>query len=221
MAMQCGIFMTPYNPPHRTPRQVFDWALDIARIADEAGYVDFMIGEHYTLGWENQVLAGQFLGRDDGDRDRHGLRVFRTLARDDGDFARRVRTDGGLGRGFGGLWGGFGMGAGGDRQGAGGQQHGGDALGERAAEHGNGHRKTTPHEDARNRASPVGSSRKGGGDNQVMPLSDSRDCVRTGQYGRHISLLLQNAILLISFQKGEATTEEWWRGTGGSIDEGA
>lgn len=51
--LQCGIFMTPYNPPSRTPRQVFDWAVDIARIADEAGYVDFMIGEHYTLGWEN------------------------------------------------------------------------------------------------------------------------------------------------------------------------
>lgn len=51
--LQCGIFMTPYNPPSRTPRQVFDWALDIARIADEAGYVDYMIGEHYTLGWEN------------------------------------------------------------------------------------------------------------------------------------------------------------------------
>ncbi|MFM6828990.1 MAG: LLM class flavin-dependent oxidoreductase, partial [Novosphingobium sp.] len=53
MSMQCGIFMTPYNPPSRTPRQVFDWAVDIARIADEAGFADFMIGEHYTLGWEN------------------------------------------------------------------------------------------------------------------------------------------------------------------------
>lgn len=53
MVMQCGIFMTPYNPPSRSARQVFDWALDIARIADEAGYVDYMIGEHYTLGWEN------------------------------------------------------------------------------------------------------------------------------------------------------------------------
>ena len=56
MAMQCGIFMTPYNPPSRTPRQVFDWATGIARIADQAGYVDFMIGEHYTLGWENIPL---------------------------------------------------------------------------------------------------------------------------------------------------------------------
>ena len=53
MAMQCGIFMTPYNPPSRTARQVFDWAIDIARIADEAGYADYMIGEHYTLAWEN------------------------------------------------------------------------------------------------------------------------------------------------------------------------
>lgn len=53
MAMQCGIFMTPYNPPKRTARQVFDWATDIARIADEAGYADYMIGEHYTLAWEN------------------------------------------------------------------------------------------------------------------------------------------------------------------------
>ncbi len=53
MSMQCGMFMTPYNPPSRTPRQVFDWAVDIAHIADEAGYSDFMIGEHYTLAWEN------------------------------------------------------------------------------------------------------------------------------------------------------------------------
>ncbi len=63
MSMQCGIFMTPYNPPNRTPRQVFDWAVDIARIADEAGYTDYMIGEHYTLAWENipmpeAVIAG-------------------------------------------------------------------------------------------------------------------------------------------------------------------
>ena len=58
VGMQCGIFMTPYNPPSRTPRQIFDWALDIARIADESGYTDFMIGEHYTLGWENIPMPG-------------------------------------------------------------------------------------------------------------------------------------------------------------------
>ena len=51
--MKCGVFMTPYNPPSRTARQVFDWAIDMARICDDAGYTDDMIGEHYTLGWEN------------------------------------------------------------------------------------------------------------------------------------------------------------------------
>ena len=63
MAMQCGIFMTPYNPPSRTPRQVFDWAVDIAHIADEAGYDDFMIGEHYTLAWENIPMPEAIIRR--------------------------------------------------------------------------------------------------------------------------------------------------------------
>ena len=54
--MKCGIFHTPYNKPNRTPRQIFDWSIDIARVADEAGYADFMIGEHYTLAWENIPL---------------------------------------------------------------------------------------------------------------------------------------------------------------------
>src|SRR3546814_5421098 len=58
-ALPIWIFMTPYNPPSRTPRQVFDWALDIARIADEAGYTDYMIGEHYTLGWENIPMRSE------------------------------------------------------------------------------------------------------------------------------------------------------------------
>ena len=54
--IQCGMFMTPYNPPSRTARQVFDWAVSIAHLADEAGYADFMVGEHYTLAWENIPL---------------------------------------------------------------------------------------------------------------------------------------------------------------------
>jgi alkanesulfonate monooxygenase SsuD/methylene tetrahydromethanopterin reductase-like flavin-dependent oxidoreductase (luciferase family) len=54
--MQCGIFHTPYNPPSRTPREIFDWSLDIAEVADQAGFTDFMIGEHYTLAWENIPL---------------------------------------------------------------------------------------------------------------------------------------------------------------------
>lgn len=51
--MQCGFFHTPYVLPHRTARQVFDWSLQLAAATDEAGFKDFMIGEHYTLAWEN------------------------------------------------------------------------------------------------------------------------------------------------------------------------
>ncbi len=51
--MKCGIFHTPYNLPSRTARQVFEWSIDIAITADQAGFADFMIGEHSTLAWEN------------------------------------------------------------------------------------------------------------------------------------------------------------------------
>jgi len=57
VSMQCGVFMTPYNPPSRTPRQVFDWAVKIAQICDDAGYSDFMIGEHYTPGLGEHPVA--------------------------------------------------------------------------------------------------------------------------------------------------------------------
>ncbi|QWT16624.1 LLM class flavin-dependent oxidoreductase [Sphingobium xenophagum] len=51
--MKCGFFHTPYILPKRTPKQVFDWSLDLAQVCDQAGFADFMIGEHYTLAWEN------------------------------------------------------------------------------------------------------------------------------------------------------------------------
>ncbi len=51
--MRCGIFHTPYNQPQRTPKQIFDWSLDLARVCDEAGFKDFLVGEHYTLAREN------------------------------------------------------------------------------------------------------------------------------------------------------------------------
>ncbi|MDD2126954.1 LLM class flavin-dependent oxidoreductase [Pseudomonas monteilii] len=51
--MQAGFFHTPYNLPTRTARQMFDWSLKLAQVCDEAGFADFMIGEHSTLAWEN------------------------------------------------------------------------------------------------------------------------------------------------------------------------
>ena len=51
--MQCGFFHTPYNKPTRTAREMFDWSLQLAQHLDQCGYADFMIGEHYTLAYEN------------------------------------------------------------------------------------------------------------------------------------------------------------------------
>jgi len=51
--MKCGYFHTPYILPHRSAPEVFDWSLKLAVVCDEAGFADFMIGEHSTLAWEN------------------------------------------------------------------------------------------------------------------------------------------------------------------------
>jgi alkanesulfonate monooxygenase SsuD/methylene tetrahydromethanopterin reductase-like flavin-dependent oxidoreductase (luciferase family) len=60
--MKCGFFHTPYNLPTRTPRQVFDWSLQVAQVTDQAGYTDFMVGEHYTLAWENIPFPEVIIG---------------------------------------------------------------------------------------------------------------------------------------------------------------
>lgn len=51
--MKCAMFHTPFVKPERTGKQVFDWSLELAKVADKTGYSDFMIGEHYTIAWEN------------------------------------------------------------------------------------------------------------------------------------------------------------------------
>lgn len=51
--MKSGIFHVPYMRPERTPREVFDYSVLIAREADQAGFADFMVGEHATQGWES------------------------------------------------------------------------------------------------------------------------------------------------------------------------
>lgn len=65
--MKCGFFHTPYNQPTRTARQVFDWSMELAEVTDQAGYTDFMIGEHYTLAWENipspEIIIGAAAAR--------------------------------------------------------------------------------------------------------------------------------------------------------------
>lgn len=50
--MQFALFHTPFTRPDRTPRQAFDWAVNQAITAEEAGFSEFWVGEHSTLSWE-------------------------------------------------------------------------------------------------------------------------------------------------------------------------
>lgn len=61
--MKVGIFQAPFISPRRTQGEVFDWAVQAAVIADQAGCSEYWIGEHTTLAWENipspeLVIAG-------------------------------------------------------------------------------------------------------------------------------------------------------------------
>jgi alkanesulfonate monooxygenase SsuD/methylene tetrahydromethanopterin reductase-like flavin-dependent oxidoreductase (luciferase family) len=51
--MHIAMFQTPLQPPERAPRQVFNWAVEQAIAADQAGFTEYWIGEHATLNWES------------------------------------------------------------------------------------------------------------------------------------------------------------------------
>jgi alkanesulfonate monooxygenase SsuD/methylene tetrahydromethanopterin reductase-like flavin-dependent oxidoreductase (luciferase family) len=51
--MHVAMFQTPLQPPERSPRQVFDWAVEQAIAADQAGFTEYWVGEHATLNWES------------------------------------------------------------------------------------------------------------------------------------------------------------------------
>jgi alkanesulfonate monooxygenase SsuD/methylene tetrahydromethanopterin reductase-like flavin-dependent oxidoreductase (luciferase family) len=51
--MHVAMFQTPLQPPERTARQVFDWAVSQAIYADQIGFKEYWIGEHATLNWES------------------------------------------------------------------------------------------------------------------------------------------------------------------------
>jgi alkanesulfonate monooxygenase SsuD/methylene tetrahydromethanopterin reductase-like flavin-dependent oxidoreductase (luciferase family) len=50
--MRVGLFCPTLHPPHRTPVENHEWDLQVLRWADELGFAEAWIGEHYTLGWE-------------------------------------------------------------------------------------------------------------------------------------------------------------------------
>jgi alkanesulfonate monooxygenase SsuD/methylene tetrahydromethanopterin reductase-like flavin-dependent oxidoreductase (luciferase family) len=50
--LDAGLFVVPFHPPERSPREVFEWGLEVIGWADELGYREAWVGEHFTLGWE-------------------------------------------------------------------------------------------------------------------------------------------------------------------------
>jgi alkanesulfonate monooxygenase SsuD/methylene tetrahydromethanopterin reductase-like flavin-dependent oxidoreductase (luciferase family) len=50
--MDIGLFCPTFHPPARTVKASTAWDLEILRWADELGFSEAWLGEHYTLGWE-------------------------------------------------------------------------------------------------------------------------------------------------------------------------
>ncbi|NIH78465.1 LLM class flavin-dependent oxidoreductase [Amycolatopsis viridis] len=50
--MELGLFLMPCHPPERDPRAAAEFDLSVIKRADELGYREAWIGEHFTVGWE-------------------------------------------------------------------------------------------------------------------------------------------------------------------------
>ena len=50
--MEYGLFMMPSHPPEREIFNAHQWDLDCLALADELGFSEAWIGEHYTAPWE-------------------------------------------------------------------------------------------------------------------------------------------------------------------------
>lgn len=51
--MKLGLFMMPMHPPGKLHADSYQLDLETLRLADELGYDEAWIGEHFTSGWEN------------------------------------------------------------------------------------------------------------------------------------------------------------------------
>lgn len=51
--MKFAMFQTPFMRPTRSPREVFDWAVEQAEACDAAGFTEYWIGEHATMTYES------------------------------------------------------------------------------------------------------------------------------------------------------------------------
>ena len=53
--MDYGLFMMPSHPPERGIFEAHQWDLDCLVQADELGYSEAWIGEHFTSPWEPKI----------------------------------------------------------------------------------------------------------------------------------------------------------------------
>ncbi|BBY20415.1 hypothetical protein MSTO_06200 [Mycobacterium stomatepiae] len=50
--MEIGMFLMPAHPPERSLYDATQWDLDMIELADQLGYVEAWVGEHFTVPWE-------------------------------------------------------------------------------------------------------------------------------------------------------------------------
>ena len=61
--MKLGLFNMPLHPPGRLHADTYDEDLELMALADEYGYSEAWIGEHFTTEWENMPAPDLFIAR--------------------------------------------------------------------------------------------------------------------------------------------------------------
>jgi len=61
--MKLGLFNMPLHPPGRLHADTYEEDLELMALADELGYSEAWIGEHFTTEWENMPAPDLFIAR--------------------------------------------------------------------------------------------------------------------------------------------------------------
>ena len=61
--MKLGLFSMPLHPPGRLHADTYDEDLKLMALADQLGYSEAWIGEHFTTAWENMPSPDLFIAR--------------------------------------------------------------------------------------------------------------------------------------------------------------
>src|SRR6059058_3837095 len=61
--IRSGMFIMPFHPTAKPRGQCYDEDLELIVRAEELGFVEFWIGEHHTMKYENIVMPEIFIAR--------------------------------------------------------------------------------------------------------------------------------------------------------------